>query len=275
MPKKEKNPEDDSKKEESKQVAEKKEEKSAEEPKQEGEKGYEGRFSQFKADNLETYNKLVEDAYLSSSKEGQRLSGELSEKEKEMEVMKKIVQSDPELKGRIQEKLYGTGYEDKYEGEEVTPTMIRQIIREENEAALKQNPVLQSMDNEKVAREKAIVEKFEKEHPEINTNPQLASDLEIAFGALARMSAQKQEVFDFEKTLQKAWSIVTGSQNTDRELEGMKKVIQKESASMTSTSSSPEPSKTKKELTEAEKEIASKLGLSEEEYLEGKKLQEK
>ncbi len=245
-----------------------------EEEKKEEEKGYQGRFTQFQSDSQDAYLKQLEQAYAESSKEGQRLSGELSEREKEIEVVTKIVRTDPELKDKFKEKIYDTGYQDRYEGEELTPTLVRQIIREENQVALKENPTLQSIDQEKMAQNKKIVEEFEIEHPELSTNPRLASDLEIAFGALTRMALQKGESFDFKKTLFKAWDIVTGGKSEKSELEGMTKVIKKEEATMTSTSSERESSTSKKELSAAEKEIAAKMGLSEEQYSEGKKIQE-
>lgn len=238
------------------------------------------KYSQFWDGDVDNYYQRLEKAYGESSQEGQRLAHELTEKEKEMEVVKKIVQSDEALKEKFTEKIYNTGYEGRYEDEELTPNTIarivdektRAILREELPQVLKQNPVLASIETEKTAKEMGIVKRFEQEHPEINTNPQVANDLETAFGVLAKMSAQKGEMFDFEKTLNKAWRIINSG--NEAELEEMKKESQREQASMSSVTSTQPATSSKKELTIYEKEIASKLGLTNEQYLEGKKLSE-
>jgi len=220
------------------------------------------RFTQFQADTADEYTKKLEDAYLNSSQEGQRLSRELGESKKEMEVIQKIVQADPTLKQAFGEHLYGDNY-DESTRPALSAAEIRQVIREE----LGQHPALAGIENERKNRDRETYQKFVEAHPEVETNPQLSQELETYFGALAQAEITKGNTPNFEQTLKKAWKVVSG----DGELEGMKKVIQKESASMGTTSQEGKPA-SGKTLTPQEKAIAQAFGLSDDDYLTGKKL---
>jgi hypothetical protein len=231
------------------------------------------RFNQFKGDG-EVYLKQLEDAYQNSSTEGQRLSKDLTDREKEIETISKIVQSDPALKDQFQKKLYDTGYEDKYDDGELNANsiaqIVRQVVREEIPQQIDNAPALKRMDDERKQKDLTIYNDFAKEHPEIESDPTLAKDLEETFGIVAQRDTSKDGSIDFKKTLAKAWKIVTSEQ----EVENAKNLIQKESASMADTSSAVRTPEKKTELTELEKTIAGKFNLSEEQYLDGKKLGE-
>jgi hypothetical protein len=224
------------------------------------ETAFDMKFKQFQAQNAEEYARKLEEAYLNSSQEGQRLNKELSDREKELEVIQKIVQSNPDLKQGFADSL-GGDYNSP--AEDLTAQQIRQIIREE----LGKNPALSHAEEQRKSQDKAIYDEFVQEHPEVETNPQLAEELETYFGALAQAEANKGKTVDFKSTLFKAWKVVSGEQ----ELAGMKKVIQKESAAM---GSAPSEGKAKagQSLSEAERKIAQAFGLSDEDYHAGKKL---
>ena len=242
------------------QVSEPAEEAPAE--KTEGDEGYQGRFNQFKAQNADEYIQMVEDAYLNSSQEGQRLKKDLTAKEQEMEVISKVIQADPDMKKAFADKLYDGDY-DQDDKTQILGLM-RQVVREE----LGQNPVLKRGEDERKAKDKETYDALVKEHPEIETNPKIAEELEVTFGTLAALEQKKNGTVDFEKTLKKAFGIVS----EDKELEGMKKVYQKENAQSGSQPSEGKPAG--RALTELERTIAKNMGLTDEQYLDGKKQQE-
>lgn len=254
-----------------------KEEKSEEKEEHKGEE-FSPRFPQFYDGDVPEYYKKLEGAYQNSSSEGQKLAGTLKEKEKEMEVVKKIVNSDEKLKKQFSEKLYDTGYEGDYDDEELTlgnmAKMMDQKIgtlRQELPQAMSQTPELQQMKAEKDAANMAVVKEFEGEHPEITTDSRVQKDLEVAFGYLSQLGAKNQEPFNFENTLNKAWDMVQASGSSDEKV----RVATKEAASMqTATSGTAPTGKKTRELTSPEKAMAQNLGLTDEQYIEGKKLSE-
>jgi len=230
------------------------------------EEGFKGKFDQFTAKNVDEYLNKIEDAYLNSTHEGQRLNRELKETQAEMETISKVINADPNLKSAFAEKLYGTGYSDDDSG--ITPAQVA-IIKAAVAEAVGNTPALKSMEQDRTEKDRQVYVDFLEKHQELNTNPEMVAELEEYFGVIANATAQKGDIVDFKKTLYKAWNVVSGG----NELDGMKKVYQKENASISSSSSEGKSSPTRT-LTPAEKSLAEAFGLSEKDYLEGKKLSE-
>jgi hypothetical protein len=229
---------------------------------QEGqEEGFKGKFSHIKAKSAEEYAKKIEELYSASSQEGRRLDKELKDKQKEIEIISKVVQENPELREQFANTLYSGDYDAK--GSELTPAQIRQIIREE----LGSNPQLKRQEEDRRAKDLETYQKFLSEHPEIDQSKE--EELGEYFGALAQAEVDKGRVPDFEKTLRKAYKVISD----DGELEGMKKVMQKESAAQSSSTPDGAP-KGARALSPQERSVAQALGLTDEQYLDGKKLSE-
>lgn len=227
------------------------------------------RFTQFASDDPLEYAKKLEAAYYNSSLEGQRLSSEQKKMAEEMEVIKKIVSSDEELRNKFAEKLGNKDYDEPLNVDEMTPAqlrnMIKDVLSETLPATLSENPALQSIEREKQDRDREVYNSFTQAHPELQTDPILSQDFETAFGSIAAIQNKKGEKVDFAATLEKAWKVVSGG----KEMSGIKKQALRDSAAMSGTSGSG-GRPTSKELSPAEKEIAKKLGLSEDAYLKGK-----
>jgi hypothetical protein len=254
--------------EKEKQVPEEKEEQNLEN------QDFQKRYPQFQGDTPDAYLKQLEDAYYNSSIEGQRLAATVKERDAEMQVIQKLVQDDPALKKIYTDRLYGGPAEDEFMLDELSPKKLKQIMREvvqeEIPKAVSNIPAIKNMEVEKEGKDRAAYQQFESEHPEILTNPALARDLQDTFGALAAMEARNGRVPEFTSTLLKAWNAVAGSTMAEG---AWKAQAQKESASMSGTSSGTGKSSEKRSLTPAEREVAKKLNLTDAAYLEGKELQ--
>jgi len=227
--------------------------------------------------DIKSYNQRLEEAYNASSTEGQKLNDQLTKSEKEKEIIAQIVQSDPELKNKFAEKLYDGGYKEPILDESgnlnkgALGEVVRMVLREELPAALQKNPALKTITGDKEQKDREVLEQFGEAHPEIQTNPELQENLDLAFGVVAQKAAKKGQSLEMKDLLNKAWELISGEKSED--LKEKTRSLQKENASMSSSSSeAPKTSSSKTELTPAEKGIAEKLGLSDKAYLEGKNL---
>lgn len=269
--------------EDSKSSEESKTEEQETKTEEKAEEGFKPRYPNLWQGDIEKYLRAVEKNYGESSQEGVRLHEQLTEKEKEMQIIQKVVQANPELKEGFTKSLYGTGYENQYDDEELTLANIARVVDEKVDKKLEekvpqllgQNPTLQSIENERTLKDREAVAMFQELHPELVTDQILAKKMETAVSAVAQMDAVEGRKFDFESGLSRAWEIVTGEKTSNEELEGMKKMIQKEQATSQQTASGKEQaSGQKRTLSDAEKNIAANLGLSEEDYLKGKEMSE-
>ena len=248
---------------------------------QEKDEYYQGKYSKYLgAKTPEEYIQRLEKVYTDSTREagrllneGKELSSNLTEREAEIAVITKIVNTNPNLKEEFQKNLYGSGYESRYDEEELSLASVARVIDERLDAkldaklstALKENPALKKIEEEDIENNRQIFSEFEKEHPELVTDIKLQNDLDEAFQAVAATMAKKGGKVDFNKALNKAWRIVA---DDDKEYE---KLMQKEANSMSSGGSSA-PKNKGKTLTPAEQAIAKKFGFTEAQYLEGKEL---
>lgn len=265
------------KEEKEKQATEGEVEKEApEEQHLESEEGFDKRYPQFQGQTQSEYLKQLEDAYYNSSIEGQRLAAQVKERDEEMKVIQKLVQEDPNLRKIYTDRLYNAPAEDDFLVDELTPTKLKQIMRdvvqEEIPKAVSSVPAIRNLEAQKEADDRAAYQQFESEHPEILTNAKLSQELQDTFGALAAVQAQRGVQPNFKETLNRAWNAVAGSAMAEG---AWKAQAQKDSASMSGTASAGTRPTSKKSLTPAEREVAKKLGLSDDAYLEGKDLIEK
>ena len=226
-----------------------------------------GKLNQFTAKSADEYIKKIEDAYLNSSTEGQRLNRELKDKQSEMEVISKVINADPSLKTAFADKLYGAGYDNDDSG--FTPAQVA-VIKQAVQEAVGNVPAIKNIDADRTEKDREVYTKFLQGHPELNTNPQMVAELEEYFGVIANATAQKGELVNFEKTLSKAWNVVSGGDSLDT----AKKIYQKDAASMASTASEGN-SKSPRSLSPQEKRLAEAFGLSDKDYLEGQELVKK
>lgn len=227
---------------------------------------YKGRLTQFQAKNADEYIAKLEKGYVESSTEGQRLNGELTAKEQEFGVIQKVIQADPALRKAFADKLYG---DDEDEGE-MTPakivSLMREVIKEEVPKVISANPALQSIENTSREKDREVFVKFQEEHPDLVTNPVLAKEFEETFGVVAQMDAKKNNgVYNFERSIEKAWKMVADDDTAGE--------AEKNNAA-SGIDSTTKKSKGGRELSPAEKAVAQAMGLSDEGYLEGKKMSE-
>jgi hypothetical protein len=239
------------------------------------------KFTQLQAKDKEEYLTKLEDAYLNSSKEAQRIKGELTDREQELQVLAKIVGSDPALKESMAKKLYDEGYDDPFsEGITVASLtkVMRQVLAEELPKQIQQTPALQRLEEDKKQADREVYNAFIEKHPDIVTNPDLSLEFEEAIGAQFRILEKQGKKPDITTVMEKAWKMVGGSETSteDAELEGMTKMAQKEASSMGSISTGGASKSTgKRILSPEEQRIAKMMGMTDEAYLEGKKLAEK
>ena len=238
------------------------------------------KFTQLQAKDKEEYLTKLEDAYLNSSKEAQRIKGELTEREQELQVLSKIVGSDPELKSKMAAKLYDEGYEDPFaEGisKASLAQVMREVIAEELPKQLQQTPALKRLEEDKLQADREVYNAFVEKHPEIVTDPNLGIQFEESVAAQFRILDKQGKKPDIATVMNGAWKMVGGSVNSEEEaeLEGMTKMAQKEASSMSSISTGGvSKSAGKRVLTPEEERIAKAFGMKPEDYLAGKKIKE-
>lgn len=237
------------------------------------------KFTQLNAKDKEEYLSKLEDAYLNSSKEAQRIRGELTEREQELQVLAKIVGSDPDLKEKMAKKLYDEGYEDPF-SDGITKASLAQVMREvladELPKRIQEVPAIKRLEEDKTQADRAVYDAFVNLHPEIVTDPEIGLQFEEAVGAQFRILNKKGQKPEIKTVMEGAWKMIGGKVTSEEEaeLEGMKKMALKESSSMSGISTGTTKSTGKRSLTPEEERIAKAFGMNPEEYLEGKKLKE-
>ena len=244
----------------------------------EDESEFQPKFTQLQAKDKEEYLSKLEDAYLNSSQEGQRLKGELTEREQELQVLAKIVGSDPELKSKMASKLYDEGYDDPFAdgiSKASIAQVMREVIAEELPKQMQNVPALKRLEEDKRQADKQVYDAFVSLHPEIVTDSDLGLQFEEAVGAQFRILDKQGKKPDIKSVMEGAWKMVGGTvtSSEEAELEGMAKMAQKEASSTSGMSSGAgKSSGNKRTLTPQEESIAKMMNLTPEQYLEGKKL---
>lgn len=277
----EENPTEENPTEETEETTESEETSQEESTEEEKTEEFSPKFTQLNAKDKEEYLQKLEDAYLNSSQEGQRLKGELTEREQELQVLSKIVNSDPKLKDAMASKLYDEGYDDPF-SDGVSKASIAQVMKEvlaeELPKQIQQTPALQRLEEDRKMADKEVYDKFVSQHPEVVTDPNLQLQFEEAVGAQFRISEKQGKKPVISEVLNGAWKMVGGSVTSteEAELEGMAKMAQKESSSMSSISTGGSAGKSsgKRTLSPEEERIAKAFGMTPEEYVEGKKIKE-
>ena len=239
---------------------------------------FQPKFTQLQAKDKEEYLLKLEDAYLNSSKEAQRIKGELTEREQELQVLAKIVGSDPDLKTKMAAKLYDEGYDDPFAdgiSKASIAQVMREVIAEELPKQMQNVPALKRLEEDKQQADRQVYDAFVNIHPEIVTDPDLGLQFEEAVGAQFRIMDKKGMKPDIKSVMEGAWKMVGGTvtSSEEAELEGMAKMAQKEASSMSGiTTGGASKSTGKRTLTPQEESIAKMMNLTPEQYLEGKKL---
>jgi hypothetical protein len=246
----------------------------------ETEKEFQPKFTQLQAKDKEEYLTKLEAAYLNSSQEGQKLRGELTEREQELQVLAKIVGSDPDLKDKMARKLYDEGYDDPFSDGISKATLtqaMREVLAEELPKQMQNVPAIKRLEEDKQQADKAVYDAFVNLHPEIVTDQNLGLEFEEAVGAQFRILDKKGKKPDIKSVMEGAWKMVGGTVTSteEAELEGMTKMAQKEASTMSGVSGGAgKTSGNKRTLTPQEESIAKMMSLTPEQYLEGKKLVE-
>jgi len=263
------------------EIEEEKPEETEEEPQKESEteKPKPSRYSakQFGVAD-EDYVPTLEEKYYNSSQEAVRLAKELEEKNKDFEVVQKIVNTNPALKQEFMSTMQTGDYKADIINDDGTLNkgVLIEAVKEAMLASgvvTKDDPALQSIRTKEEEENKSIFEEFAKVHPEIKTNPQLQSDFQEMFQTQIRLAAKRGEKTGVTPALlARTWTALT-LESSDAELEGMAKMAQKQEASQSSSTGGTGSTK-KGILTETERRVAEMMNMSEADYLEGKKLSE-
>ncbi len=237
-----------------------------------------GRYTQFGAASVDEYVPKLEEGYAQSSQEAIRLAKALAEKNKDFEVVQKIVNANPALKQEFMNTMQTGDYKADIINDDGTLNkgVLVEAVKEAMIASgvvTKDDPALQSIRTKEESANKEVFDEFAKVHPEIKTNPQLQEDFQEMFQTQVRLAAKRgEETGVTPALLAKTWTALT-LESGDAELEGMAKMAQKQEASQSSSTGGTGSTKTGT-LTDSERRIAQAMNMTDKDYLEGKKLSE-
>ena len=193
------------------------------------------RFTQFKGDSLEDYNKNLEEAYANSSTEATRLAAEVKELNKKVNTITGLVANDPELAEKL-----GTDYEQ----------VAQQPL----------NPALAHTQQEWENKMKQEYDEFVGTHKELETDPTLAEKVNTRLAAIAKaIYAEEGRYVGMAEGLNLAWNTL-GLSNKEEEV----RMAAKDTAAMSKPAGTSKKSGSKSEFTEAQLKVAKQLGLTEE-----------
>jgi hypothetical protein len=196
------------------------------------------RFSQIKGDTPEEYLANLEDAYSKSSTEGQRLNGELTKTQQQVDKIMALVAKDPELAKKIE----------TVAGDDAEDVLV--------------DPALAYARAEMQKQMKTDYEEFVAEHSELEDDPELQQEVANLLEQFGEVARKQGKILTMREGLEKAWAFLGKDRDDKDELRN--KV--KKTAAKPSTSSSKKP-KAASKLTPEQLAIAKRFGLSEKEVL--------
>lgn len=224
---------------------------------------------------------VPKDLYEQSSREAVRLAKEIEDKKKEMEVIQKIVGANPQLKEGFDNAIKTGDY--KIDVVNDDGTLNKEVLVQAQIEAMqrlgvvtKDDPAIQSIGAEKQAKDNAVWAEFAKKHPAIEADPRFQTEFQTMFRTQCQIAKGRGEEVGVTPTiLARTWTALTGETISaeDAELKGMEKMANKQEGSQSSSTGGTGSTK-KGTLTDAERRVARAMNLSDEQYLEGKKLSE-
>ena len=198
---------------------------------------FEKRFTQIKGDTPEEYAKNLEEAYRNSSSEAQRLNTQYQETQQKLDSIMATAAKDPEFAKKLNE-LTGDN----------APTP-------DNDSA-----VLYARDRMQQDMEREYNE-FIEEYPQVATDEELKKDMVQLVNEFGRYAREKEgRIMGMKEALEKA-AVYKGLTKERKENEVKEKA--KEEASRPRTKSKAKKPSSQPELTEEQKAIAKKMGVSE------------
>lgn len=185
------------------------------------------RFTQFKGDTPEEYQQSLEEGYANSSTEAQRLAAKNKELEQKVQQFDKLLSDNPDLADKVKDEG----------GQPIDPTA--QVLRQQVE---------DQWHNE--------YNEFVKEHPEVQNDEKVASDLNEAL-AIVRDHVWKTEgkIVSMERGLKMAWKLINKEEEVDTSRQ-----IAKDVASQGRPTGGKKPVSTGG-LNESQRSVAEKMGL--------------
>lgn len=164
-----------------------------EEDDSEEDEDFQKRFTQFKGDTPTEYLKNLEDGYAESSKEAVKLSKELKELKPTVERIQQLIATNPELAEAIK-------------GAEGQPA----------EAVVPKDPALQFAESQMKATWTKEYTDFAENHPEIETDPVLADQLETKLKVVRRIVQEEEgRLVNMGEGLEMAWKLL--GKDTDKQ----------------------------------------------------------
>lgn len=193
------------------------------------------RFSQFKGDDLEAYNKNLEEGYYNSSTEALRLNNEVKDLKARLDQITGVVANNPELA-------------EQFNLQQDAPQPVK-------------DPAVRYAETKMQEEMKSEYDEFVRLHPEIESDPGLQERMTKRLAVLAK-SIQEDEgrYLGMGEGLQLAWTSLGMAQQDKSEEIRMKA---KETAASSKTAKGGTKKVEKSEFTKAQLELAEKLGLTE------------
>lgn len=191
------------------------------------------RFTQFKGEDLPQYTKKLEDGYLESSKEAVKLAKENKTLQETIDRVNQLVATNPDLAKALQE---GTS---ELTGKPADSTVVR-------------DPAVLWAESEMKRVQKAEYDKFVSVHPEIESDPKLASDLDAKLKVVADVVwNQEKRQIGLGEALETSWKLL-GMDDTKEKIS----MAAKETGSQGKSSGTKKVEKTSTKFTEAQISVA-------------------
>lgn len=192
------------------------------------------RFTQFKGDDADEYLKNLEDGYAESSKEAVRLSRELKPLKAELERITALIATQPELAKALQDG------QSQQQAAQTTETTV--------------NPALNWAETQMRQTWTKEFNAFAEKHPEIETDLQLAEQVDQQLAVLRDVIWQREKrQLGMSEGLELAWKILGKDTNDDKEKVSM---AAKASASQGKASGGKKSKAAKSKFSEAQITVA-------------------
>lgn len=196
-------------------------------------------FSQIKGDSPEEYIPNLEKAYRDSSREGKRLSGEMSQMQARLDSINQAVAKDPKLAEAINNAT----------GSQTNPTV---------------DPALLEIRQEREAKMAKSYDDFVDAHPELDEDEELQAELIDNLKIIGAQARQQNKAPNMEESLKKAWAMMGKGDAKPNVAE-----VAKGSASKSKTAPAKKTkAKGKPKLSSEQIAYGKKFGLTEKQMLE-------
>jgi hypothetical protein len=200
----------------------------------EDDEDFKKRFTQFKGDDTDEYLKNLEDGYAESSKEAVRLSRELKPLKVELERITALIATQPELAKALQDG------QSQQQSAQTTETTV--------------NPALNWAETQMRQTWTKEFNTFAEKHPEIETDLQLAEQVDQQLAVLRDVIWQREKrQLGMAEGLDLAWKILGKDTNDDKEKVRM---AAKASASQGKASGGKKSKEPKSKFSEAQITVA-------------------